>query len=223
MHRIGRYFEREATIIHQCRGKRVLHLGCVGETEMPDDVRVRAAPNLLHHALSEVADVVGIDTSKSVIDAYRRLGIFENIVVGDVQELERAPVDNQFDVVVAGDIIEHLSRPGDLLDGIHRFCSSSTQVIITTPHSFGLPNFVRHALGRFQDGNDHVMTFNSDNLVNLLSRHGYATASVDTCHQKFARGGGLGFMLGRALFRSIPRLGGTLYVVARSTMPEHRT
>lgn len=213
---ICQYFEREARILDICRGKSVLHLGCVGATDLPDEDRINLAPNLLHSSLSKIADVTGVDSSASVIDAYRRLRVFDNIVEGDVQHLEALPIDEPFDVILAGDIIEHLSRPGDLLDGMHRLCKQDTKVIITTPHSFGLPSFVRHALGRFRDGDEHVMSFNSDNMINMLSRHHYVIDSLDTCHQRSAKGWRPTFVAGKILFKLVPRMGGTLFVVARS-------
>jgi 2-polyprenyl-3-methyl-5-hydroxy-6-metoxy-1,4-benzoquinol methylase len=119
---------------------------------------------------------VGVDRGGAVIEEMRKLGIFDNVVRGDVERLDELPMDQKFDVVIAGDIIEHLSNPGQMLDGIKRFCRADTRVIITTPNAFGAPNYLRYSTGKFREGAEHVMSFNEQNLVTLLQRHGYVIA-----------------------------------------------
>ncbi|MFQ5783929.1 MAG: class I SAM-dependent methyltransferase [Alphaproteobacteria bacterium] len=210
-----RFVDRDHAILDIARGRRVLHLGCVGHADETPEERVQLASNTLHWKLTDEADTVGVDYSREVIDEYRVLGIFDNVIAGDVQRLEDVALDGPFDIVVAADIIEHLSSPGAMLDGIKRFCGAETRVVITTPHAFGLLNFIRFLLGRFRDGAEHVMTFNADNIHNLLERHGYAVERLDTCHQPHARRHGPLFTLGKVAFAAAPRLGGTLFVVAR--------
>lgn len=215
--RIRSYVSRDDAILALASGHSVLHIGCVGFTDLAAEERVRLAPRTLHWKLSRVAATIGVDYSRSVIDDYRRLGIFDNVVWGDAQQLDDVPLDTTFEIVVAADIIEHLSCPGAMLDGLKRFCTSATQVIITTPHAFSLLNYLRFLLGRFKEGNEHVMTFNIFNMRNLLTRHGYEIDLLDTCYQSAAESKGWLFHLGKMLFRAFPRLGGTLFVVAHPT------
>jgi 2-polyprenyl-3-methyl-5-hydroxy-6-metoxy-1,4-benzoquinol methylase len=214
--RPSRYVSRDQEILKIARGRRVLHLGCVGNTDLPAHERVRLAKESLHWKLTTQADVVGVDYSCQVIEQYRQLGVFDNIIHGDVQSLQSVNIEGVFDVVIAADIIEHLSNPGALLQGIRRFCTPSSQVVITTPHAFGLPNFLRFCVGKFRDGEEHVMTFNSDNVRNLLKRHGYRIERFDTCFQVFARNSRLGFRAGKIVLETFPKLGGTLFLVART-------
>ena len=66
----------------------------------------------------------------------------------------------KFDVIVIGDLIEHLSNPGLMLYRIKKFCDERTKIIITTPNAFGLLNFIRYSINKFKEGNEHVMSFN---------------------------------------------------------------
>jgi 2-polyprenyl-3-methyl-5-hydroxy-6-metoxy-1,4-benzoquinol methylase len=118
----------------------------------------------------QCSNVVGVDRSGAEIEQMRKLGIFDNVVLGDVERLDELATNQKFDVVIAGEIIEHLSNPGRMLDGIKRFCRADTRVIITTPNAFGAPNYLRYSAGRFREGAEHVMTFNEHNLVTLLRR-----------------------------------------------------
>jgi hypothetical protein len=217
--RISSYVSRDDAILSAARGHSVLHIGCVGFTDLPSEERVRLAPQTLHWKLSRIATTIGIDYSKTVIDDYRRLEIFDNVLWGDAQQLNEIPLNMRFEIVVAADIIEHLSCPGAMLDGIKRFCTSTTRVIITTPHAFGTLNYFRFLFGRFREGNEHVMTFNIVNMSNLLTRHGYEIDRIDTCHQSATESKSWLFDLGKLLFRAIPKLGGTLFIVARVARP----
>lgn len=217
-----KYLDRDLAIFEIARSKRVLHLGCVGHTDFTQEERVQFAKNTLHWKLSSIADVVGVDHSQQVIGEYERLGVFQNIVYGDVEHLEGMEVDEKFDVIVAADIIEHLSSPGAMLNGMKRFCRPDTQIIITTPHAFGLLNYLRFLFGRFQEGDEHVMTFNLSNLISLLNRHGYHIDRLATCHQAHAKTKGILFKIGKIGFSFIPKLGGTLFVAAHVAPPDSR-
>jgi 2-polyprenyl-3-methyl-5-hydroxy-6-metoxy-1,4-benzoquinol methylase len=209
------YIDRDEAILEAARGRRVLHLGCVGNTDLPQDDRVRLAQSSLHWKLTAQADVVGIDYSAEVIEEFRRQNIFHNILAGNVQLLHEVDVKGVFEVVIAADIIEHLSNPGALLEGIKPFCNAASRILITTPSAFGLPNFIKFLLGYFRDGEEHVMTFNFDNINNLLKRHGYEVIRFDTCFQPFAKTHRLLFPIGKSVFKAWPKLGGTIFVVAR--------
>jgi SAM-dependent methyltransferase len=210
-----KYLDRDRAVLDLSRGRRVLHLGCIGHDGLSTGDRVERARASLHWELSRVADVIGLDYSSDVVDEYTRLGLFDNVLFGNAEKLEDADVSGTFDIVLATDLIEHLSNPGRMLDGIKRFCHADTRVVLTTPHAFGLPNFMRHSLGRFREGDEHVMTFNMQTLAHLLARHGYEILELHTCHQVAARRYGILFALGRLVFRGWPKFGGTLFVIAR--------
>lgn len=209
-----KYHDKNKTIINIARGKKVLHLGCVGFADLPDADRVKLAKQSLHYELTNSADTIGIDYSQNAINYYRENGVFNNVLFGNVEKLDEVAIDSYFDVIIAGDIIEHVSNPGLMMDGLKRFFHKDTVFIITTPHAFGLLNFIRHASGRFVDGKEHVMTFNAINLTQLLDRHGYELESLDTCHQKHATES-IFFSVGKVFFERFPKFGGTLFACAK--------
>jgi 2-polyprenyl-3-methyl-5-hydroxy-6-metoxy-1,4-benzoquinol methylase len=125
--KITNYVERESAILNVIRGRKVLHLGCVGFTDLEPDERVAMASRSLHWTLSQVADVVGIDSAEDVVREYERLGIFKNILVGDVTRIEELRLTAKFNVILVGDILEHVSNPGSMLDGLRGLCNSETR------------------------------------------------------------------------------------------------
>ena len=208
-----KYQSKHEAILSLCLSKRVLHLGCVGNNDFETQHKVDVSPSTLHMKLTAVANVTGVDISADAVEEYRNKGICDNILVGDVEKLGALKLAPDFDMVVVGDLIEHLSNPGNMLDGVRALCRPDTVVILTTPHAFGLAPFLRHLTGRFEEGLQHVMTFNEQNLRNLVERHGFRITESGTCYQEESIKNTLSFALGKKLFEQFPKLGGTLFVL----------
>ena len=208
-----KYQSKREAILGPCTGKVVLHLGCVGNNDYSTEHKVAASPSTLHMKLSAVAKVTGVDISADAVEEYRRTGICDNILIGDVEKLGELNLKPEYDIVVVGCLIEHLSNPGNMLDGVRTLCRKDTMIILTTPHSFGLAPVMRHFTGRFREGLQHVITFNEHNLRNLVERHGFHVLEMDTCYQAESENTSLTFRLGKKLFEAFPHLGGTLICV----------
>lgn len=83
------------------------------------------------------------------------------------------PPDSQ-DVVIAGDIIEHLRRPFDLLDDIRRILKPNGSLIITTPNPHYLHETLKSWLGILvPDVEDHLVHFPEANLRQYLMQRGF--------------------------------------------------
>lgn len=121
----------------------------------------------------------------------------------------------RFDVILAGDIIEHLNNPGAFL-GELRACGPDPELLITTPNAFGLKLALRNFLGVADDSHEHTYLFSPLVLRNLLLRYGFSDlqfyGGIQETVVKHTR---LGVFLGGLLFKAMPRLAGTLCVVAR--------
>jgi len=222
---VSGYVARESFIVERCRDKRVLHLGCIGETNEPLEVRIRAIREgwALHSRLTRVSGrIIGLDSDAVAVDHLRAIGNPEIFAV-DAEDLSSSEVAGHgpFEVIVAGDIIEHLSCPGAFLDGARNVLADGGELIITCPNAFGLPNYLRFLAGRFHEGADHVLAFSRFSLSNLLRRHGWSVALLNTAHQERAeRIVGPLFRWGRMALTRWPELGGTLVAVAKRSSPE---
>jgi N-acetylglucosaminyldiphosphoundecaprenol N-acetyl-beta-D-mannosaminyltransferase len=217
---LARYLDRDAALLECCRGKRILHLGCVGFTDCTIDRKVALASQTLHARLSAISTCVGVDLDGDSLAQMHRRGVFLNALAGDAEHLEKTPLQPaSFDVVVAADIIEHVSNPGNMLDGIRPLLAANGRLIVSTPNAMGLPNFLRYAAGRFAEGRQHVLSFNPITLKQLLERHGYRVVEALTCHQPYARQARGSFRLGKALLERMPKFGGTLLYIAQASQP----
>ena len=75
------------------------------------------------------------------------------------------------DVVVAGEVIEHLDDPGAFLDGLHALVAPGGLLVVTTPNASGLVNAAA-LLGNLEVNHpDHVVMYTCTTLDTMLARH----------------------------------------------------
>lgn len=161
--------QRVAMITRFSAGKTVLDLGCANF----DGVAKRSRRGTwLHEQIHRSAKrVVGIDVDAEAVSQMREWGY--DTLVGDVEHLEDVPDPGPIDVVVAGDIIEHVSSPGLLLEGAHRFFGPDTIMVITTCNAFYWRNFIYTWQKRERVHDEHTCWYSHDTLRAVLDRHDY--------------------------------------------------
>jgi hypothetical protein len=157
-----------------CRGKKVLHLGC---TNFPYTEEAIANNMLLHFDLQKIAgELYGFDFDQSGLDVIERAGA-TNLFRADLERLEDLSLNEKFDVIIAGEMIEHLSNPGLFLRGIQRFMSKETKLVITTINAYCALRFLIYGLRGRGGANepvhpDHVGYYSFRTLKLMLERHG---------------------------------------------------
>jgi 2-polyprenyl-3-methyl-5-hydroxy-6-metoxy-1,4-benzoquinol methylase len=84
------------------------------------------------------------------------------------------------DLVIAGEVIEHVDDPGSFLDAMGALLAPDGVIILTTPNASGLLSAVG-VLGGYEINHpDHVNRFTWLTLTNLLQRRGYEPTEVCT-------------------------------------------
>ena len=157
----------------ECVGKRVLHLGCTNYPYTQESIDNQM---LLHSELESVAaDLWGIDSDQAGIDILSSNGS-KQILLGDLENLDKVELDQTFDVIVAGEMIEHLNNPGLFFEGIKRFMGDGSQLIVTTINAYGGMRFLWYGLkgrrGRVEFVHpDHVAYYSYSTIKVLLERH----------------------------------------------------
>ena len=153
-------------------GKKVLHLGC---TNFPYTKEAIDADMLLHFELEKRAgQIYGFDFDQDGLDILKAHGT-TNLFRADLENLDDLPLDETFDVIIAGEMIEHLNNPGLFLQGIQRFMNPGTRLVITTINAYSGLRFLIYAL-RGKGGlnepvhPDHVYYFSYRTLNLLIER-----------------------------------------------------
>ena len=122
-----------------CRNKSVLDLGCVQHN--PENYKSKY---WVHKALKEVSsNIVGIDLSKSGVDYLYERGF--NIIFADAQQFD---LKRTFDVIMAGDIIEHLEDFHGFLESCKRHMHNKSRLLISTPNPWYWKNILKAAISK---------------------------------------------------------------------------
>jgi 2-polyprenyl-3-methyl-5-hydroxy-6-metoxy-1,4-benzoquinol methylase len=159
---------RDNFILNYCTDKNVLHLGCVGSLRCWD----KGSP--LHLKLLSVAKrVIGIDINKEKIEYLRKKGI-SDLICFDVEKLDQIEISTSIDVIIAGEILEHLPNPGLCLSSTSRLMNKNAVFIITLPNAFSLRNFLSVMVNKKElVRDDHNFYFSYITLKALLKRYNF--------------------------------------------------
>jgi len=153
-------------------GKKVLHLGCTNSPFTNESIKNEM---LLHHDLKKVAkELHGFDYDAEGLEIFKQIGE-ENIHWADLEKLEDVALDETFDVIIAGEMIEHLSNPGLFLRGIQRFMNEETSLVITTINAYSGMRFFTYGLRGKGGANepvhpDHVAYYSYKTLNLVIER-----------------------------------------------------
>ncbi len=154
-------------ILRLCADKKVLHLGCA---DMP--YILQRGENLLHKCLVKVTgpDMLwGLDVSEEGIRMLSEMG-FTHVIHGDVERMRAELQQVNFDIILAGEIIEHLANPGNFLKSITSIMSKKTELVLTTPNAFAFKGFLHSMLRREKVHPDHNYYFSYRTIRQLLEK-----------------------------------------------------
>jgi 2-polyprenyl-3-methyl-5-hydroxy-6-metoxy-1,4-benzoquinol methylase len=170
---------RDDWIIAHCTGKSVLHLGC---TDWPlTEARLQAG-RLLHQKLAMVtSSLTGVDADAEGIKKLRELMPGLPLIASEGESMHQHPELNgkRFDVILAADVVEHVSNVGQFLNSCRLFMGPDTELVITTPSAFSLKRFAYWFLaGREHVHPDHIAYFSHSTLEQHLKRSGLILSSI---------------------------------------------
>ncbi len=173
--RIQNPVDRLDFISDLCTGKVVLDIGCLDETAL----RKRDTKHWLHGRISTVAShVIGIDNSDLIpsdgITTSERSIIMRGDGVNPSAELIS---DRSFDLIIAGEFIEHLECPMEFLRNMKRQFPGR-ELIFSTPNGVCFANTFMGAMGREVQHKDHVANFTFKIINTLCVRAGFESWEI---------------------------------------------
>ena len=159
--------DRGEFVVDRCRGKRVSDIGCAGH-----DVSRMTLPTWLHGRIADVASYcVGTDLVEQGIDEMRKLGYNAfcwNLGLGLGPVAPLAP----FDVVIAGELIEHNEAIGMIFSTPREVLAPGGKLILTSPNPYA-PRHVRAGqLGLIWESADHIVYAFPSGIAELADRNG---------------------------------------------------
>jgi 2-polyprenyl-3-methyl-5-hydroxy-6-metoxy-1,4-benzoquinol methylase len=152
-------------------GRRVVHVGFVDAGCQA--LNEQSGAWLHEHLAGAASELIGLDLDTAGVENARARGYEAYAVdcrdIEAVRALELAPAD----IVVAGEVIEHLDDPGSFLDGVHALVAPGGVLVVTTPNASGLVNTVALFANYEVNHPDHVALFTCTTLDTMLTRHGW--------------------------------------------------
>lgn len=170
--------DRDKWLIDLVKNKLILHVGC---TDHPITAAKIANGKILHGQLLQSADqVVGLDYDSEGVSRLRELYPEHEFIVHNAEQLPDCDAlkDRKFQMVVAADVVEHLSNFGMFLDGAKSLLANDGRLVLTTPSAFSIKRMAPMAvLGIERVHPDHTAYYSLATLKRILSRYGFEIES----------------------------------------------
>jgi 2-polyprenyl-3-methyl-5-hydroxy-6-metoxy-1,4-benzoquinol methylase len=163
---LGSLHDRFAYIRPYVEGRSVLDIGCaVGEHR----------EDWMHGLIRGVAaETVALDHDIARIDSLRERGY--EIILGDAEDFD---LGRTFDVIVAGELIEHLVNFRGFLVSVAKHLRPDSLFVLTTPNPFGFTNFLyRLGSGPVRINPDHTCWFCEQTIRQLLERFDFEVTEL---------------------------------------------
>jgi len=162
--------------------KKILDIGC-GNGKLGE---------LIKNELKDV-EVYGVDISSNALKAAKKRGLIT--VKQNVDGKKLKFKDNTFDLVICGDIIEHVYNNFFLLKEIKRILKKGGRLIVSVPNVNAWYNRFLSLIGKmpcfldsteediqatpfFKNALGHIRAFNKDAIIKLLSEAGFKIKKI---------------------------------------------
>jgi len=159
--------DRIKFIIDKCQNKVVFDIGCVRHNA----VYALNDKKWLHGKIKNVAKkVVGIDYIKDDVEILKKRGF--DIIYGDITK--KLITEEKYDVIVAGDIIEHLSNFEGFFNNCDKLLNIDGIIIVTTPNPFYIDEFYYVLIkNEYLVNPEHTCWIDPQTLNQLCNRFNY--------------------------------------------------
>lgn len=167
--------DRAEFIVDRCTGRRVLDIGCVAH-----DVERMRSPQWLHGRVATAASsCLGVDVLPGGVARMVEAGY--EAVTHDLTHGPGSLADaERFDVIVAGEIIEHVPSLDMLFTAARDLLRPDGELIITTPNPWAPHRVAAGQRGDCWENADHIMLAFPSGIAELAERHGLVLSEATT-------------------------------------------
>jgi 2-polyprenyl-3-methyl-5-hydroxy-6-metoxy-1,4-benzoquinol methylase len=156
---------RIAYLCDMVKDKDVLDIGVVEHLS-----KLAINPNWLHRHLAEAAKTcLGVDILEEEVEKLHAMGF--NVLCVD---LTKKHLEEQFDVIVCGEVLEHVDSPKNLLLSATKMLKPNGRIVISVPNPWYVNILVKNVFDGppYIDNADHVAWFDPCTLCELGQRCG---------------------------------------------------
>ena len=203
-------------IIARCEGT-ILDIGCVHHSL--ENIK---SDSWLHGKLTEnFSTVMGLDFLKEEIQELKKIGY--NVEYGNAENFE---LNEKFDTIVAGELIEHLSNPGKFLDCCRNHLKDNGKLILTTPNPYWIEYTVRRLFKKLYVNPEHTTLYDEIVLSHLAERHNFEVVEVKYIVERYNPSSIAGFFWHKIIYPLLLKLlprelshNDILFVLKKSSRP----
>lgn len=147
-------------ILTNCKHKKVLDVGCVGQNKF------FTSPDWVHAKIKKVSDsLVGVDINQEPKKEFEAQGY----ILVTPEELQNT--NELFDVIVMGDVIEHVDNLVEFLNFYKVFLKEGGELIITTPNALSIRQTLNVLLyGQPGINDEHTSILECNTMLELFKR-----------------------------------------------------
>jgi len=157
--------DRVAYLCACVAGKSLLDIGVVEHS-----IEAAQSDRWLHGNLRKhAASCLGVDVLESAVKALQSRGY--DVLLADVT---REPLPRKFDVIVGGEVLEHIDAPGAFMKNCATMLNPGGKLIITVPNPWFINAVIKSGTSKqpFVDSADHVAWYDASTLYELGQRYG---------------------------------------------------
>jgi 2-polyprenyl-3-methyl-5-hydroxy-6-metoxy-1,4-benzoquinol methylase len=157
--------ERYEAVRSLLRAPSVLDIGCASRYGRDD---------WLHGLLArDVDDLVGIDLNDKIVGELQTAGY--DVRLADAQDFD---LGRTFDVVFAGELIEHLDNVHGFLASVRRHLKPGGRLVLTTPNAFYIGNFIYRLGGHARVHPQHTAWYCEATLRRVVTVNGFDKVDI---------------------------------------------
>ncbi|MBL7858468.1 MAG: class I SAM-dependent methyltransferase [Cyclobacteriaceae bacterium] len=146
-------------------GKDILDIGCAVGYKKED---------WMHKNIKSIAkSIYGLDLDQESVNNIKQKGF--DVSQGNAQNFE---LNRKFNLVHAGELIEHLDNPGGFLESVRKHLTDDGVLLMTTPNALRISNFIYASTGGLKVNAEHTCWFCETTITTLLERKGFEVVEV---------------------------------------------
>ena len=166
--------DRVEYLCEKSTGMDILHVGCA---DYPLTTERMNSEDFLHRRLTKASrSCLGVDLSTEAIEVMKSAGM-DNVAWADACALSDQ-FGADFDVIVAGEVVEHLPNPGMFMEQAAQCLRPGGKLLVTVPNAFNIMRLWGLVRGREIVHRDHCYYFSSKTLARLASLAGFGVSEI---------------------------------------------
>ena len=151
-------------LVEKCRGKIVLDVGVVEHFS-----EASGSETWLHAKICDVAkSCIGVDILEGEIEKLKHKGY--NLFCHNFEEKK---LDKKFDIIILGDVLEHLNNPGSFISNLSSCLVEGGEIFVSVPNPWYFSFFLKTLwhTNHFEISTDHTAWYDKHTIYEIFSRY----------------------------------------------------